>query len=100
MTHTLVRMTVAETIRATLEAAFAPSHLDVRDDSAQHAGHAGAREGGETHFRVAIVSTQFEGLSRIERHRKVHDVLDAELKDRVHALVLTLLTPLEASHRM
>ena len=100
MTHTLVRMTVAETIRAKLEAAFAPSHLDVRDDSARHAGHAGEREGGETHFRVAIVSKQFEGLSRIERHRKVHDVLDAELKDRVHALALTLLTPLEASHRM
>jgi BolA protein len=93
-------MAVAETIRAKLDAAFAPTHLDVRDDSAMHAGHAGHREGGETHFRVAIVSKVFDGLSRIERHRRVHDVLDAELKGRVHALALTLLTPHEAAHRM
>ena len=100
MTHTLVRMTVAETIRTKLEAAFAPSHLDVRDESSMHHGHTGWREGGETHFRVAIVSKAFGGLSRVERHRRVHDVLDAELKGRVHALALTLLTPEEASHRM
>jgi BolA family transcriptional regulator, general stress-responsive regulator len=100
MTHTLVRMTVAETISSKLEAAFAPAHLDVRDESAAHAGHAGAREGGETHFRVAIVSKLFAGLSRVERHRRVHEILDAELKGRVHALTLTLLTPEEASHRM
>jgi BolA family transcriptional regulator, general stress-responsive regulator len=93
-------MAVAETIRAKLEAAFAPAHLDVHDDSAKHEGHAGHREGGETHFRVAIVSKSFDGLSRIERHRRVHDVLDAELKGRVHALALTLLTPDEASRRM
>jgi BolA family transcriptional regulator, general stress-responsive regulator len=93
-------MAVAETIRAKLEAAFAPTHLDIRDESAMHAGHAGHREGGETHFRVAIVSESFDGLSRVERHRRVHSVLDAELKGRVHALVLTLLTPDEASHRM
>lgn len=93
-------MTMAETIRTKLEAAFAPLKLDVRDESAQHHGHAGSREGGETHFRVAIVSATFEGLSRVERHRKVHAVLDDELKDRVHALALTLLTPGEASHRM
>ena len=100
MTHWLVAMTVAETIRTKLEAAFSPKHLDVRDESSMHAGHAGAREGGETHFRVAIVSTAFDGLSRVERHRRVHEVLDAELKDRVHALALTLLTPTEAAHRM
>ncbi len=100
MTHTLVRMGMVETIRTKLEAAFAPSHLDVRDESSLHHGHAGSREGGETHFRVAIVSNVFEGLSRVERHRRVHDVLDAELKDRVHALALTLLTPEEASRRM
>jgi BolA protein len=93
-------MTVAETIRTKLEAAFAPTHLDVRDESAMHEGHAGARPGGETHFRVAIVSNAFEGLSRVDRHRRVHDVLDAELKGRVHALALTLLTPDEAAHRM
>ncbi|MBP6013716.1 MAG: BolA family transcriptional regulator [Alphaproteobacteria bacterium] len=93
-------MSIAETIRTKLEAAFSPTHLDVRDESAQHAGHAGWREGGETHFRVALVSPAFEGLSRVDRHRRVHEVLDAELKGRVHALALTLLTPGEASHRM
>ncbi len=91
---------MAETIRAKLAAAFSPTHLAVQDESDRHAGHAGAREGGETHFRVALVSPAFEGLSRVDRHRRVHEVLDAELKGRVHALALTLLTPAEASHRM
>ena len=93
-------MIVAETIRAKLEAAFSPDRLDVRDESALHAGHAGAREGGETHFRVTIVSPAFEGLTRVDRHRRVHELLDTELKDRVHALALTLLTPAEAHKRM
>jgi BolA protein len=93
-------MTIAETIRTKLEAAFAPAKLDVHDESERHRGHAGYAEGGETHFRVAIVSAAFAGVSRIERHRKVHAILDAELKGRVHALALTLLTPEEASHRM
>jgi BolA protein len=93
-------MTIAETIRAKLEAAFSPQTLDVRDESASHKGHAGWRDGGETHFRVTIVSSRFEGLTRVERHRRVHETLDAELKDRVHALALTLLTPAEAARRM
>ena len=91
---------MAETIRTKLEAAFAPTRLDVRDESASHHGHAGWREGGETHFRVALVTPAFEGLSRVDRHRRVHEVLGAELKGRVHALALTLLTPEEAAHRM
>jgi BolA family transcriptional regulator, general stress-responsive regulator len=93
-------MTIAETIRTKLEAAFAPASLDIRDESSMHAGHAGWREGGETHFRVSIVSKMFEGLPRVERYRRVHDALDAELKGSVHALALTLLTPDEASRRM
>ena len=93
-------MTIAETIRTKLEAAFSPVHLSIRDDSAQHHGHGGWREGGETHFSVAIVSKAFAGLSRVERHRRVHEAIDAELKSRVHALALTLLTPEEASRRM
>jgi len=93
-------MTIAETIRAKLEAAFSPSHLDIRDESALHHGHEGAREGGETHFRVSIVSAKFEALTRVERHRAVHDALDAELRSRIHALALTLLTPAEAARRM
>ena len=93
-------MTVAETIRAKLEAAFAPSALDVRDESGLHRGHAGWKEGGETHFRVTVVSSAFDGLTRVERHRLVHGVLDAELQGRVHALALSLFTPDEASRRM
>lgn len=93
-------MTIAETIRTKLEAAFSPQTLQVRDESASHKGHAGWREGGETHFHVTIVSSRFEGLTRVERHRRVHETLDAELKTRVHALALTLLTPNEAAKRM
>jgi BolA protein len=69
----------------------------IEDESARHAGHAGARPEGETHFRVRIVSGAFEGLSRVERQRKVHAVLKVELVGRVHALSLTTLTPDEAA---
>lgn len=93
-------MSIAETIRTKLEKAFSPERLDVRDDSSKHKGHAGWREGGETHFHVTIVSPAFEGLSRVDRHRRVHETLDAELQGRVHALALTLLTPDEAAKRM
>ena len=93
-------MSIAETIRTKLEKAFSPERLDVRDDSSKHKGHAGWREGGETHFHVTIVSPAFEGLSRVDRHRRVHETLDAELKAGVHALALTLLTPAEAAKRM
>lgn len=92
-------MTVAETIRTKLEAAFSPERLVVRDDSEKHRGHAGHREGGETHFHVTVVADAFSGLTRVERHRRVHEVLDQELKGRVHALALTLLTPEEALRR-
>ena len=78
-----------------LTASFAPASLDVEDESARHAGHAGARPGGETHFNVRIVSSAFEGVSRVERQRRVYAVLADELKSRVHALSLTTLTPAE-----
>ena len=93
-------MSMAETIRLKLDAAFSPLQLSVSDDSHLHVGHAGAREGGETHFRVMIVASGFQGLSRVERHRRVHEVLEGELKELVHALSLTLLTPEEAARRM
>ena len=84
---------VADTISRKLEAAFAPTRLDVQDDSARHAGHAGAREGGESHFNVAITSDVFNGLSRVERQRRVNAVLADELKGPVHALSLKLKAP-------
>jgi BolA protein len=89
-------MPMAETIRAKLAAAFAPSELVVEDDSAKHAGHSGARPGGETHFGVRLVSESFAGLGRVERQRRVYAALAEELKpDGIHALALTTLTPAE-----
>jgi BolA protein len=88
-------MRVAEIFRQKLTLAFAPDELVIEDESPRHAGHSGARPEGESHFRVRIVSRAFEGINRVERQRKVHAVLAEELKDRVHALVLTTLTPKE-----
>jgi BolA protein len=89
-------MDMAARIRAKLGAALAPQHLEVIDESAQHAGHAGARPGGETHFRVAIVATVFEGAPRVARQRRVYEILKDELAGGVHALSLSTLTPAEA----
>jgi BolA protein len=87
---------MANRLRAKLGAALHPSSLTIVDESARHAGHAGAGEGGETHFRVRIVSTEFAGLSRVERQRRVYAALAEEIADGVHALGLTTLTPEEA----
>lgn len=89
-------MTVAETMRRKLTDAFAPTHLAITDDSHRHAGHSGARPGGETHFTVEITAPAFAGKSRLERQRLVYGVLAAELKDQVHALALRTLAPDEA----
>ena len=89
-------MTMADTIRQKLEAAFAPTELVVTDDSAKHAGHSGARPGGETHYSVRIVCESFDGVSRVERQRRVYAALAEELKpNRIHALALTTITPAE-----
>ena len=90
-------MAVAQTIREKLTAAFAPSDLTVSDESANHAGHAGHRPGGETHFDVRIVSEKFSGLSRVERQRRIYAALDAEFRAGLHALSLKALTPSEAA---
>ena len=70
--------------------AFAPVRLDVIDESAQHAGHAGAREGGQSHFYVQIAAPAFAGLSRVARQRAVNTVLAEELAGPVHALRMTV----------
>lgn len=93
-------MQVAAAIRDKLTAAFAPVALDVQDQSASHAGHAGATRGdgsqGETHFHVRIVSAAFEGVSRVQRQRLIYDALKDELAGPVHALSVSALTPSEA----
>lgn len=84
-------MSRADRLRAVLEGAFSPVRLDIRDDSAKHAGHAGAREGG--HFAIHIVSDAFAGLSSLERHRLVYAAV-AELMGRdIHALSISAEAP-------
>ena len=84
-------MSVAETIRRKLTRRFAPTRLVIVDESHRHTGHAGARPGGETHFRVTIVAPAFAGQSRVARHRLVQETLAAELATAIHALSLTVL---------
>jgi len=89
-------MSIRDVIINKLREAFTPESLDVADESHLHEGHAGHRPGGETHFRVYIVSPAFEGKSRIERHRMINATLSAELKDSVHALAIEAEAPGEA----
>ena len=90
-------MSVAETMRQKLTARFAPTRLEIIDDSARHAGHAGhpggAGQGGETHFTVTLVSAVFAGMGRVARQRLVYETLSGELAGGVHALALTTLAP-------
>jgi BolA protein len=89
----LPAMSVAETIREKLTARFAPARLEIEDESHRHAGHAGARPEGETHFSVTLVSAVFIGQTRVSRQRLVYQTLADELATRVHALSLTTLAP-------
>jgi BolA protein len=84
-------MTVRDTIIAKLQGRFEPEHLEVIDESNKHFGHAGWREGGETHFRVRIATRNFDGMSRVAQHRAVMEALEAELKSSVHALAIEVL---------
>ncbi len=86
-------MTRAARIRSALEAALAPAHIEVTDDSAKHAGHSGAQPGGETHYTILAVSPRFAGLNRLARHRLVNDALAPELATGLHALAFVLRTP-------
>ena len=86
-------MSIAESIHTKLTAAFAPTSLEVIDESHLHAGHVGARPEGETHFRVVMTAAAFGGLSRVDRQRQVYDLLAAELAGPVHALALKLEAP-------
>ena len=86
-------MATRDLITKKLTAAFEPESLDVVDESHQHAGHAGHRPGGETHFRVTIVAQAFTGKSRLERHRMVNETLSSELAGGVHALAIHASAP-------
>lgn len=88
--------TRVERIRGVLEAAFAPESLEVIDDSARHAGHAGARD-GRGHFNVEVVSNAFDGLGSLARHRAVYAVLEQMMATDIHALSIRAQTPGEAA---
>ena len=89
-------MRTKDIITNKLREAFAPESLDVTDESHLHEGHAGHRPGGETHFRVNIVSPAFKGKSRIERHRMINATLSGELAGSVHALSIQAQAPEES----
>lgn len=84
-------------IETALRNHLAPTILQIEDDSAKHAGHSGAREGGETHYSVMVVSEKFTGLNRVARHRLVNAALGDEFAAGLHALSLTLKAPGETS---
>jgi len=85
--------TTRDTIEAKLTEALQPSEIEITDESHLHAGHSGWREGGETHFRVRVVSEAFSGKGRVDRHRLVNAILAAELAGGVHALAMKTLAP-------
>ena len=89
-------MATRDIITEKLIKAFTPESVEVVDESHQHAGHAGHRPGGETHFRVYIVADAFRGKSRLERHRMINETLVIELAGGVHALAIHASAPGEA----
>jgi len=89
-------MRVRNAIETKLAAALSPAHLEVIDNSAKHAGHAGARAEGESHFAVIVVSSAFEGQNRVQRQRMVYAALADEMANDIHALELKTLTPEES----
>jgi BolA protein len=91
-------MATRDVITNKLREAFLPESLEVSDESHLHEGHAGHRPGGETHFRVYIVSQAFRGKSRIERHRMINATLAGELADTVHALAIHAQAPGEGGN--
>jgi BolA protein len=92
-------MSVAATIEAKLTQALQPVSITIKDESHLHKGHGGYRSEGESHFRVEVVSTAFEGQTRVARQRRVYEILADELRGGVHALSVMALTPAESHGR-
>lgn len=90
-------MSPSQSIRQKLESALAPCTLDIQDQSAAHRGHAGYREGEQTHFNIRIISARFAGLSRIEQHRLVYSILAQDMENGIHALALQTAAPPDAT---
>jgi BolA family transcriptional regulator, general stress-responsive regulator len=88
---------VADSLTRKLSTAFSPTRLEVDDDSARHSGHAGARQGGESHFNVTIEAAAFAGVSRVQRQRMIYAAVAEELAGPVHALSVKATAPGESS---
>jgi BolA family transcriptional regulator, general stress-responsive regulator len=86
-------MSLKDWITETVQQRLRPTSLTVEDESHRHAGHAGWREGGETHFRINVVSATFEGKSRVERHRMVNEALNEAFRRGLHALAIQAKAP-------
>jgi BolA protein len=89
-------MNIEARIKQKLTAGLEPFNLEVADESHLHAGHSGAREGGQTHYRIKVASARFSGKGRVERHRMVYALLADEIAQGVHALALQTLAPGES----
>ena len=92
-------MRVRDAIERNLTQALSPARLEIEDESHRHAGHAGARPEGESHFKVTVVAAVFEGKSRVDRQRMVYGALAELMKSRIHALALTTLASAEDKSR-
>jgi BolA protein len=86
-------MSIKDRIHAKLTENLSIQKLEVVDDSAKHAGHAGWKADGETHFNVKIVSNDFAGKSKVARHKMVYSALNEEMREKIHALSIVALTP-------
>jgi BolA protein len=83
-------MRIADLMATRLTEAFAPTHLEIRDDSEKHRGHAGYQEGGESHWQIVISSAAFDGMNRLARHRAIHAALGKDIIGRIHALAIDI----------
>lgn len=90
-------MRMDDAIAEKLTKAFTPERLTVIDESHRHEGHAGWRQGGETHFRVSIIASAFSGKSRLDRHRMINQALSEELAGGIHALAIEATVPGETN---
>lgn len=82
-----------ERIISLLTKEFQPSFMELRDDSAKHAGHSGASPGGETHYELVIISEKFKEMTKIRRHQAIYGILDGEFKNGLHALSIKAMEP-------
>jgi len=95
ITNFEVNMSTKDIVQEKIQASISVKEIDITDDSEAHRGHAGYREGGETHFTVRVVSPDFEGLGAVKRHKMIYSILKEELEGQIHALAIKAIAPSE-----